>query len=151
MKAMLAKGATASAVALEMHIGRDAVIGRIYRDPEMTLPGYTFRRAQGMTKSPPRPPRKVIVNARIQVEPLTGAIVCTPVEPPPPPPVFKPSAPHPMALIGTGRRWCKWPVEEAHRVLGHFFCCGAQVLPGDVYCDKHRELARRVMPCSAKS
>lgn len=148
VKALLAKGATASTVAREMGIGRNAALGRIYRDPEMALVGWAKRPKPKV----PRPPRyfqrkpsspKPAVAAMVNVTGDVVQSICAPVEPPPAP---KPALAHPMALIGTGKRWCKWPVAADSRVLGGFLCCGCRSLPGDVYCEEHRAKAARVLP-----
>jgi hypothetical protein len=147
VKALLAKGATASIVAREMGIGRNAALGRIYRDPEMALVGW-HHRPKPKLQRPPRQPKpkqpsspKPAVAAMVTVTGDVVQSICAPVAPPPAP---KPALAHPMALIGTGRRWCKWPVAADSRVLGGFLCCGCRSLPGDVYCAEHREKAARV-------
>lgn len=145
VKALLARGATAATVAKEMGIGRNAALGRIYRDPEMALREYPRK------PRPPKPPRFFKPNPPRQKPPLAvmaaaaGDVVhsiCEPAKPLPAP--IKLALAHPMALIGTGHRWCKWPVATDSRVLGGFLCCGRRSLPGDVYCYEHREKAARV-------
>ena len=139
---LLAKGATAAVVAREMGIGRNQALGRIYRDPDLAL--RTFSRKPKVQR-PPRPPKEekpssktppvaaMVAPAGEAKAPLSPAATVTPPEPP--------SHPNPMPLIGTGRRWCKWPVAADSRVLGGFLCCGDRSLPNDVYCNAHRKLA----------
>lgn len=149
VKAMLAKGATASMVAREMHINRNQALGRIWRDAEMSLIGYkkhtnksAARKAITSTFSKPSNPKPhgIPPIARAKVSPPGDVAISKPIQRDPPPlPVNV--VEHPMPLIGTGRRWCKWPVATAPDVLGGFLCCGASTLPHDVYCPKHRQIS----------
>lgn len=145
VKALLAKGATAAVVAREMGIGRNQALGRIYRDPDLALRKYPRK---PKAPRPPRPPRPRKEKTAIQtpavadmVAPAGDVVHSEPaaLAPSPEPPTH----PNPMALIGTGTRWCKWPVAADSRVLGGFLCCGDRSLPGDVYCSTHRKISAR--------
>lgn len=133
VKALLLNGATAAQVAKAMHIGRNAALGRIWRDPDLTLqpfprPKTIFIRPSKPKRLPkPPPPPKPIA----------------PTTPPKPPVAVIPTVCHPMPLIDTGSLWCKWPVAMAPDVLGGVLCCGAKSLKGDVYCSQHRVLSRQ--------
>lgn len=147
---MLAKGATASQVAREMHINRNQALGRIWRDTEMKLQrgNGKYSKKSGVSKythsavtfhaayDAPSKPRIV----RAKMSPPGDVAISKPIQRAAPPLPVNVVA-HPMALIGTGRRWCKWPVTVAPDVLGGFLCCGASTLPHDVYCPKHRQLS----------
>lgn len=147
VKALLAKGATGGVVARAMSITRNQAIGRIRRDPEMELRGFLRKPKVNRTPSSPpqpkapRPARQNVVTVAAvgDIQPLPT----TPVVPAKPEPK---DHCHAMALIGTGRRWCKWPVATDSRVLGGFLCCGDHTLPQDVYCSKHRRLAIQPRP-----
>jgi hypothetical protein len=147
VKDMLAKGATASVVARAFHLTRNQALGRIYRDPEMTLRGYS---RPPKISHQPRPPssKKTArpVSRNVVMVAAAGDVVAAPaaVAPPAPPPEPPKTSANMMALIGTGKRWCKWPVAMDSRVLGGFLCCGARSLPHDVYCQCHRDLAKGV-------
>lgn len=144
--ALLAKGATASVVAREMGIGRNQALGRIYRDPDLALRTYSKK---PKVQRPPRPPKATKAEKPSSTTQPVAAMVApagdvvhaepaAPIATPEPP-----SHPNPMPLIGTGRRWCKWPVAADSRVLGGFLCCGDRSRPGDVYCVKHRKMSAR--------
>jgi len=147
VKDMLANGATASVIARAFQLSRNQALGRIYRDPEMALRSYPRKakvsRHQAATPSPsqpkkqarPAPRNAAMVAVAGDVVAAAPTIIATPAPPEPPK-----SLPHRhMALIGTGARWCKWPVAMDSGVLGGFLCCGDRSLPGDVYCEYHRE------------
>lgn len=139
VKRMLSKGATAAVVARAMGINRNMALGRIWRDPEMALMGYSHRPKVPKPHLPSKPRPKPAIAAKVTTS--EAIVVCASVPPPPSPgPDRQPKA-HPMALIGTGGRWCKWPVAEQRGVLGGFLCCGCRSLHGDVYCAKHRAMS----------
>lgn len=141
VKALLAKGATAAGVARKMGLNRNQVLGRIYRDPELALRNYSPK----PKNSPPRPPR-----LPKPTSPTSAAVVMVAkagkaeAEPATAPATTPEPSDHlnAMALIGTGTRWCKWPVARDSRVLGGFLCCGDRSRPNDVYCEHHRDMAR---------
>jgi hypothetical protein len=138
---MLANGATASVVAKAFHLSRNQALGRIYRDPELALRDYPRKpkisRPPRILSEPKKQARPAPHNAAMVAE--AGEVITAPIPATPAPPEPPKSSPHHMALIGTGTRWCKWPVIADSRVLGGFLCCGARSLPGDVYCQFHRD------------
>jgi hypothetical protein len=147
---MLDRGATAAKVATEMGIGRNAALGRIWRDPELKLQGKqvkTRRRNQLLAKFPAKP--KIQRHIAATVSP-PGDMISRPVVRPPVQvlaPVVevtrKACRPHPMALIGTGTHWCKWPVSPSRDTVGGFICCGAATEPFKPYCQDHLAKSRQ--------
>lgn len=144
VKRLLANGATGAVVAREMGISRNAALGRIWRDPQMKLTWGTHHkpRAKKTTQSRPKQPSPDPNPQTVPVSP-PGVSVCRPVAVKTPVPVTAHGKGRPMALIGTGRRWCKFPIREDAETLGHFLCCGHLSLPGDVYCKCHRDLSTK--------
>lgn len=145
VKALLAKGASAAGVARKMGLNRNQVLGRIYRDPELALRNYSPK----PKNSPPRPPKlpkpTSPTSAAVVMVAKAGKGVArgtTPADAPVQTQPEPPNHPNAMALIGTGTRWCKWPVAVDGRVLGGFLCCGNRSRPNDVYCEHHRDMAR---------
>lgn len=120
---LLRGGASASDVGNALGLTRNAAIGRIARDPDLhklMRPG-----------NPVRPSNYVPLHSKVKVT--------APSLPPPEPP--RPKG-NPMPLAATGTKWCKWPIAFDPEVEGTFWCCGAAVMPGDVYCAYHRNRAR---------
>lgn len=144
VKEMLAKGATASVIARAMNLSRNQALGRIYRDPELALREYPRRpKVNRLPRSPALPKKTRPSPASAAMVAEAGDVVTAPIVATPAPPEPPRSSPHMMPLIGTGTRWCKWPVAADSRVLGGFLCCGVRSLPGDVYCQCHRDLSTR--------
>lgn len=142
VKALLEQGATALMVARAMNIGRNAALGRIWRDPELSLTGFSAKQKRRLSSRKPRPPRAI--PARLSP---VGDVPKPSATATPPDPVDQPISSHRMALIGTGRRWCKWPVAMDTSIIGGIVCCGDQTESGDVYCWHHRNLScQAVMP-----
>jgi hypothetical protein len=136
---MVLDGATAAEVAAAMNCGRNQALGRIWRDPdpEMRLRGIAGR-SKSLKRKEPKPPVLKLVEIE---EPIEELILDIP--PPPPLPVKQAHRHnHPMPLIGTGRKWCKFPIKEDRDVLGGHLCCGEPVIaPGAVYCIEHTRKA----------
>lgn len=142
VKRLLENGATGAVVGRAMGISRNAALGRIWRDPSMKLTWGTYHVPRVKKKPKPKKPSPEPTPQTVPVPP-PGLSVCTPEAVEPPVPVAVTSKGRPMALIGTGRRWCKFPIREDRETLGHFLCCGHLSLPGDVYCKAHRDIAHQ--------
>lgn len=152
VKAMLARGATAAQVAQAMGIGRNAALGRIWRDPELSLQGKQVK-ARHRNRLAAKFPQKPEIQRRRIAATLSppGDKISRPVARPPVQvlaPVVevitrKPCRPHPMALIGTGSHWCKWPVSPSRDTVGGFICCGAATEPFKPYCQDHLAKSRQ--------
>lgn len=119
---MLSEGASARLVGEALGLTRNAAIGRIARDPELHR---LMRRSD-----PPKPGSYVPLHR----SPMRAAPSLPPEEPP---------RAKPVPLIATGSRLCKWPIGFDLAAEGHYWCCGAQVKPGDIYCAFHRAKAKR--------
>jgi hypothetical protein len=119
--AMLIEGVSAAVIANMFQLSRNAVIGRIHRNPNLQF------RARPGKGNRARPRSKRI--EMIEDEPKPARIV---------PPRIEPT--RPMPLIETGSRYCKWPVEYDERLS--WLCCGRQVAWGLVYCAPHERAAR---------
>jgi len=129
---LLVDGASASEVGKAMQLTRNAAIGRIMRDKE--LHQLMSRRPRQHHPVMHRPITHLHTSAR-RVEPLL----------PPPEEEAEPNPGLLMPIADTGSQWCKWPVKQApEEVPGGYWCCGAPVGRGDVYCPHHRKIARRV-------
>lgn len=122
---MLLGGATASQVGKALDISRNAAIGRISRDPFL----HPLMRSGGSTT--------------IHHRPAWRATPRPPTEPVPPDPEPEPDE-QLMPLIATGNTRCKWPVRADAMALGGVLCCGRPVKPDQVYCEQHRQKARRL-------
>jgi hypothetical protein len=120
---MLDLGASASKIAAVFDLSRNAVIGRISRDPE--LHGHV-QHQPGIQRIPKQRARRAL-----------------PPPPPDPPGPAKPRKPV-MRLIplkDLGPNQCRWPVEQAAVAGGHLFC-GAGTEAGQVYCPWHVRMAK---------
>lgn len=124
---LLLEGASASQVGKAMSLSRNAAIGRISRDPEL----HPLMRTGGT-------PRGTTIHHR----PAWRAAPRPPTEPVPPDPEPEPDE-QLMPLIATGSTCCKWPLRADPVALGGVLCCGRPVKPDQVYCERHREKARR--------
>jgi hypothetical protein len=122
--AMLADGLSASVIAARFDLTRNAVIGRIARNPEL----HKFvRRTPGKQTATP-PPKKSREKFTVIIRETRARSTVPPMRP--------------MPLIDTGSRFCKWPIEDNEAVLGGILCCGRLVSFGAVYCGPHLEAAR---------
>lgn len=123
---LLIEGASASMVGKALDISRNAAIGRISRDPLLHplmrsgIPRGTTIHHIPAWRTAPRPP----------------------TEPVPPDPEPEPDE-ELMPLIATGNNHCKWPVRADANALGGVWCCGRPVRADKIYCERHREKARR--------
>lgn len=138
VKALLAKGASAAGVARIMGLNRNQALGRIYRDPELALRSFSPRPRNNPPPKLPKPTSPTSAGAVMVAKAGKAQAELAPPSTLPEPSNHL----NAMALIGTGSRWCKWPVARDSRVLGGFLCCGDRSQPNDVYCAHHREIAR---------
>jgi hypothetical protein len=114
---------SASAIAAQFHITRNAAIGRIARDRE--LHEHFLRTTPKKPKPPKRPPFKAKASP----------------PPPPPEPVPAPNRMRLVPLLELGRNECRWPVTRDLTVTGGHLFCGRRTADGAVYCAAHRRLA----------
>jgi hypothetical protein len=124
---MLMEGVSASGIAEKFHLSRNAVIGRIARNPE--LHKHVKHRL----------PRKVKTRIPLAVKAAPMKVEHKPV-------VAKVEPMRLMPLIETGSLFCKWPVEHDDTVIGGILCCGRKVGFGLVYCDPHYRQAHPWRP-----
>jgi GcrA cell cycle regulator len=112
----LRDGATAAEIGAELGISRNAVVGRVGRNPELGKIGFSHHPVA--ERWPP---------------------AFVPLFPPSPP------EPHDHAprklLLELNWRDCKYPVRHDPELLGHYLFCAAPVhAPGENYCGHHHRL-----------
>jgi hypothetical protein len=113
---------SASAIAAQFHITRNAAIGRIARDHE--LHDHYLRVTPKKSKPPKRPPLKAKASP-----------------PPPAEPVPVPGRMRLVPLLELGRNECRWPVTQDLTVTGGYLFCGRRTADGEVYCARHKAMA----------
>jgi hypothetical protein len=134
---MVRAGWSASVIGATFHISRNAVIGRMHRDPQ--LHGLWARFATGRQKRRPRklpdPPREIAKNPppKALVRANWGAWEEKEMKP-------RPVRPKSMVRLKTGE--CKWPVKDAPNITGGFLFCAHPVEQGSSYCARHTAKAR---------
>jgi GcrA cell cycle regulator len=130
----LRDGKSASEIGAELGVSRNAVVGRVHRNPELAKIG--FARSPG--KQGPRQRKSDKPRARPRIAVVSPSILFDHAPAVPlPEPVFIPGERHtvgrPILMLGHGE--CRWPVNDADRGELHLFC-GA---PADgSWCECHR-------------
>lgn len=127
---MLKKGWSAGRIGKELGLSRCAVIGRIFRDPQLKLqapvtkaiPGMASRPRKRLVKKPPPP----------KIPPAP------PIKTPPAPVVALPRPPFRcVPLKDLGRRDCHWPVSPHGAAPDEHLFCGAGTRRGERFCPYH--------------
>jgi GcrA cell cycle regulator len=138
---LILAGLSAREIGAEFHLTRNAVIGRVHRDP--ALARILSRR--GYPKRKPKPPPDPIkpekpFRPRMPVARKPVAVMVTDDfggweerE------AFQSRKPKPLLKLKSHE--CRWPVFDAAHVVGGFLFC-AEATDGGSYCRHHQERAR---------
>ena len=127
------EGATASRIAKELGITKNAVIGKARRMGVSPRPSPLHLAGQPPPPARPRPVRPPRAEQPPPPEPR-------PVPPPPPPPQPPPTPAPPLV----GRERCQWPTSDGRP----WTFCGAPVDGAGPYCLAHKRISqvRRIAP-----
>lgn len=150
VKGLLAKGASAGAVANAMGCNRNQAIGRIHRDPGLHLNSYAARALTKKVKLQRQAKLSTLIGtsqpARDVVKKIAkaGTPVCVAAEPVPVEPVpDEPEYLNTKVLADTGAHFCKWPILWDTSAIGNWICCGEPTTNLDPFCRYHRFLSKR--------
>lgn len=140
---MLRAGMSAGEMAPHWGISRNAVCGRVHRDPELRKIGFDKHRDEASTRYPsklskyagvlaaPKPKRFEAVNMATRMEGRARDAKPLPVVPT----AFEC---HPVPLMDLKHGDCRWPVNEPARGELYLFCAN----PADgSYCQHHKAIS----------
>jgi hypothetical protein len=135
---MVKAGMSAGTIAAAFHISRNAVLGRVYRDPQLlqAWSRVAGSRRKGRPKKLPDPPALIANPAPKQlVRANWGAWEEREMKR-----YQRRLPPKPMLRLKTGE--CKWPVQDDPASVGGYLFCAEPVEQGSSYCAKHTAKAK---------
>jgi len=125
---LLKQRASASEIAAELGITRNAIIGKVRRDKDLRAIGFAYAKAHPFGG---RAPKKFVKNERrpLEMKRVTPRSKQPTIAPDPEYTVAKP-----MLLLGAHD--CRWPINSADGDEQHLFCAGITE-KGKSFCAHH--------------
>ena len=142
LKRLLADGLSASEIAGEFGISRNAIIGKVHRYG-LSFSRAPWRRGMGAPRAPRIARKAPLRKSKLQLHP--GLAPKLPVEEPVPEHVDDLAIPagQRRTILTLRKDDCRWPVGDPRLEPASFFYCGAPAKDGSSYCPHHDRRSKR--------
>ena len=148
LKGWLYDGLSLTQIGNKLGVTRNVISGVIWRRPPLrAIQKQRSGASSHWQQVRPHPqPAQQMINKYLEV-PVSDIMED---EPDPPVKPDEPAAPETVGVLlkDLGHNMCKYPLAWDREATGHYWFCGHETRPDQIYCEKHEKKIRQAQPTS---